>query len=74
MSTVATCASDFDGVLAAVGSGAIKGYDTTLITVGGVAWPSGLIPPIFEALRNLVKYMDEENITYGEFHTKSVLG
>jgi hypothetical protein len=53
--------SDLDRVVATVGGGAIKGDCTTLIAVGGIGWPCGLIPPALEIVRDLGKGDGEES-------------
>ncbi len=60
MSTEATRTIDPDGVLAAVGGGAVKGDFTALVAVGGVGGPCGLVPSAFEVLRDLGKGEGEE--------------
>lgn len=53
MTAVSTSAVDPDGVLASVGSCRVQRNFSSLIAVGGVCGPGGLVPAVFESLGDL---------------------
>ena len=60
VSTVATGASDLDGVLAAMGGGAVKSDRASLVAVGSVNGPRRFVPSCFEVVRDLGEREGEE--------------
>lgn len=61
MSTIATCAIDPYRVLAAMGGGAVQAHLASLVAVGCVDRPFGLVPPAFEIVGDLGKGRREKS-------------